>query len=172
MVGLTTTGPGSRPSPAKRPRLAVTLAIALLSTGSAEDAFAECVSIRLDAPVRLPDGSVHEAGSLRLCDSIRFSPVSSLHATYVNGASLGYLQSHRKRSEAGGEESPVVYFSRNDLGQLELVGYVVPGADASVTYMFTEVLAGAPRAAASSRKPLSHPLRQPQLVAVAVSPPH
>jgi hypothetical protein len=106
-----------------------------------------CITIEVDDPMRLPDGSVHDAGRLTLCDSMAYSPVSSLHRTYVNGRPFGMLRSRKTKNEGGSDVSPVVLFHRNLDGQLELFGYVLPDRSTSVTYLFGET-ARVPRSVA------------------------
>lgn len=93
-----------------------------------------CVGVRLEAPIVLPDGSVHPAGALRLCDAVAFSPVTTLHAMYVNGQPVGLMASHTRRSEGGGSIQPSVVFERDTRGRLILLGYVVPSHGESVSY--------------------------------------
>ncbi|HEX4824040.1 MAG TPA: hypothetical protein VFV19_06985 [Candidatus Polarisedimenticolaceae bacterium] len=94
----------------------------------------ECVSVRIDAPFRLPDGSVRPAGRLTLCESRAFSPVTELHAVLVNGASVGMFPSRRRSNEIGTIVAPQVLFEREGEGMLALVGYVVPSAGRSLSF--------------------------------------
>ena len=73
------------------------VAIALLMIGSTGAAAGECVSVRIDTPIVMPDGSDRAAGVLRVCNTQSFSPVASLHATSIDGKSIGLLQSRRLR---------------------------------------------------------------------------
>ncbi len=154
---------------------AVLGAVTLLDAAGVR-ASGDCVSIRVDAPLRLPDGSVHPSGSLTICHSIRYSPVSSLHATYVNGQPLGLLRSRTRTSEIGDDAPAIVYFNRSNDGTLELFGYVVPERDTSVTYLFRSREARQAAIARNSkgrnkRKFVTSPSTQPGLVAVAVPTP-
>ena len=94
----------------------------------------ECVSVRLDAPFRLPDGSVRPPGQLTLCDARAFSPVTELHSVLVNGASVGLFPSRRHANEIGLITAPQVLFERESEGTLTLVGYVVPSAGRSLSF--------------------------------------
>jgi hypothetical protein len=97
-----------------------------------------CISVEVESPIRLPDGTVHEAGGLTLCDDRSLTPVTSLHRTLVNGHPVGLLLGRKARSEGGGELSPVVFFSRDDEGRMELFGYALPARGGSVTYLLNE----------------------------------
>ncbi len=104
-----------------------------------------CVTLTIQVPFELPDGSVHAAGALRICDSISYSPVSSLHATYVDGAAVGFLSSERRSAEAGKEMAPTVYFEQDASGTLRLLGYVLPSRRGSVSYRLASPTAPQPR---------------------------
>lgn len=111
------------------------VAIALMMIGSTVAAAGECVSVRIDTPIVMPDGSDRAAGVLRVCNTQSFSPVASLHATSIDGKSIGLLQSRKLRSEAS-ETTPFFVFDRFEDGRMRWVGYVVPasGGRGSVTY--------------------------------------
>ena len=94
----------------------------------------DCVSVRIDAPFRLPDGTVRPAGQLTLCDTREYSPVIELHSVLVNGASVGMFQSRRHSNEIGPIEAPQVLFERESEGTLALIGYVVPSAGRSLSF--------------------------------------
>ena len=94
----------------------------------------ECVSVRIDAPFRLPDGTVRPAGQLTLCDARAFSPVTELHSVLVNGAAVGLFMSRRHTNEIGLITAPQVLFERESEGTLALVGYVVPSAGRSLSF--------------------------------------
>lgn len=107
----------------------------LLASGTVKAATGSgCVSVEVDTPIRLPDGTLHPSGRLTLCDSRKLSPVSTLHKTYVNGQPVGMLVGHRRSSEGGERISPAVFFDVDEQGHLELSGYVLPAGGRSVTY--------------------------------------
>lgn len=95
-----------------------------------------CVSVRVEAPVIMPDGNVSSSGVLKVCDTHSYSPVASLHKTYIDGVAVGMLRSRKFRSEAGDRATPTFVFDRYAGGRLRLIGYVMPGHDGrgSVTY--------------------------------------
>lgn len=123
-----------------------------------------CVRVEVSDPIRLPDGRLYPAGSLTLCDSMQYSPVSSLHKTYVNGQAVGVLTSRRRASEMASNARPTVLFQRNGQGQLELVGYVLPGPRRSVTYQLAPRMA-MPRHAVD----VAETAQPPNLVAMAAT---
>jgi hypothetical protein len=93
-----------------------------------------CVSVRLDAPFRLPDGSVHPAGELTLCDTRAFSPVVSLHQVLVDGSIVGMFQSRRRGTEMSLSAAPEVVFERDPEGTLALVGYILSDSGRSTAF--------------------------------------
>jgi len=101
-----------------------------------------CVSLRLPDPLLLPDGSVYPAGQLRLCRKLDFSPVSTLHETYVDGRPVGLLRSRRVANESRGEGPAVVRFVRDDQGRLALTGYAVRLEREGFAYRFEPATAG------------------------------
>jgi hypothetical protein len=113
----------------------------------------ECVSVQLDAPFRLPDGVVRQAGVLTLCDERAYSPVVELHAILVNGASVGMFQSRRRSTEAGADAAPQVLFERESEGTLALVGYVVSSAGRSMAFRLRSAHVAAPAASALASGP-------------------
>jgi hypothetical protein len=137
----------------ERPLRWTVIAVAALAGLAAADAAAAdpgrgtCVSVRLEAPVVLPDGGVYPAGSLRICDAVSFSPVTSLHAISVDGQAVGLMASHRKRSEAGADVEPSVLFERDTRGRLRLVGYVMPSHGSSISYAMAMPTPADPEAA-------------------------
>ena len=111
------------------------LALASLSTNPALAAPAGvCVTTQVSSPFRLPDGVLHSAGTLTLCDTVAFTPVSDLHVLLVDGRRVGMFLSRRRTAEASGEIRPEVVFDRDAAGDLDLIGYILPGSGRSVSY--------------------------------------
>lgn len=114
------------------------LLIALVAAFALQPATAaatgDCVTAVVDAPFRLPDGGLHPAGSLTLCDRSELSPVAELHTILVDGAAIGVFQSRKRPTEAGLVDAPKVVFEREFDGTLELVGYVLPVRGRSIAY--------------------------------------
>ena len=95
----------------------------------------KCTSAVIEEQVQLPDGSLHPPGTLMtLCDSRSYSPVSSIHKTYMDGMPVGMMLSRRGTSEGGAERQPFVMLVRDGSGLLHLYGYAVPSGKHMVTY--------------------------------------
>jgi hypothetical protein len=93
-----------------------------------------CTSALVTEQVLLPDGSLHPPGRLTLCDSRSYSPVSTIHATYMDGMPVGMMLSRRGTSEGSAERHPFVMLIRDGSGLLHLYGYAVPSGEHMVTY--------------------------------------
>jgi len=113
-------------------------ALILLSVSGPAEAGSRCITLDVEAPIVLPNGAVHPPGALTLCDYKAVSPVSTLHKTFVDGHPVAMLASHKTRSEGGETIPPHALFNRTPEGQLELIGYVLPGTGRSVTYHLNE----------------------------------
>ena len=94
----------------------------------------QCVTARVDAPFRLPDGVLYPAGPLTLCETRAFSPVDNLHKILVSGSSVGMFVSRKRSAELRGLDSPQFLFKHDIDGNLELVGYTVPKSGRSIAY--------------------------------------
>jgi len=116
-----------------------------------------CITLEVEAPILLPDGTAHPAGALTLCHSREISPVSPLHNTYVDGHPVAMLASRKTRSEGGETIEPHALFNRTPEGQLELIGYVLPGMGRSVTFHLND-----------SKKPLRRASRGTNLASAPV----
>ena len=97
-----------------------------------------CVTVDVDQPVILPDVGIVPAGRLMLCDSVEYSPVATLHKTYLDGRPVGILLSRKRAGEGGVGTEPRVLFRSDGKGNLELVGYVLPGRNSSVAFILSE----------------------------------
>ena len=98
-----------------------------------------CVTAKLDAPLILPDGSEHPAGSLSLCKTRHESPVSTLYEAFVDKISVGLLQGHRVDTEASGEGPPYLMFLRDSAGRLRLYGFADPKRDGIEAFIMRPV---------------------------------
>jgi hypothetical protein len=119
--------------------------------------------------VRLPDGSIHPPGTLTLCDSRSYSPVSTIHATYVNGMPIGMMLSRRGVSEGGAERQPFIMLVRDSSGLLHLYGYAVPSGKRMITYSMLQRrrAADAPQIAWERQEPKANTASPPTLVLAA-----
>lgn len=133
------------------------LTLLLVSGPASAGSRGACITLEVEAPILLPDGTVHSPGTLTLCHSRVLSPVSSLHNTYVNGHPVAMLASHKTSSEGGETIEPHALFSRTREGRLELIGYVLPGTGRSVTYHLNE-----------SKKPVRRKTRATDLASTSV----
>ncbi len=104
------------------------------STSVANAAAGTCVRVEVNGPIVLPDGSARDAGSLRICERRSFTPVASLHATYIGGEPVGLLVSRKSTSEGTNREAPTVLFERDASGRMRLLGYVLPQAGTNVSF--------------------------------------
>ena len=95
----------------------------------------QCARIDAPWPMVLPDGSVHEAGSLNLCLQQMWTPASGLHEIRVNGVSLGLYTSRVATSERPVEDMPVVVFQRTETDERQLLGYAWPDGEFMRTYI-------------------------------------
>ena len=122
-------------------------AVAWLASGAAW-AQGRCVTAEIPATFVLPDGSVHDAGKLKLCVERVHSPVAVLHRIYVEDAAVALFQSRTGQGESVSKGRPFVLFHRNALDQLELIGYARPAGRAMDTHVLTERKPAPPTVAA------------------------
>jgi len=94
-----------------------------------------CTTTELSGRVQLPDGSEYEANTLTICVTAQYTPVSTLHKTYVDGMAIGMMISKRGVSEVGDEGQPFMMFHRDSNGTYRLYGYARPIGGRLVTYM-------------------------------------
>jgi hypothetical protein len=134
----------------------LTIAVLLPASPAVAGSSAACVTVHIQVPFRLPDGIVHPAGALTLCDSRTYSPVASLHQVLVDGETIGLFQSRRRGTEFGGDAAaPEVVFERDLEGVLALVGYILPDKGHGIAFKMNGVneswkFARRPRAAGGS----------------------
>ena len=94
----------------------------------------QCARIEAPWPIVLPDGSIHEAGSLKLCLQQMWTPASGLHEIRVNERTIGMFMSRVGTSEQPVESVPIVVFQRNGTDEHHLVGYAWPDGESMRTY--------------------------------------
>lgn len=94
-----------------------------------------CVLVNTPSAVHLPDGTVAERGTLRLCVERNVSPVTVMHTISANGIPLGLYTARAERSEGYGLPHPLVAFTSRGDGTLALTGYA-EGAGRTVTCRF------------------------------------
>jgi hypothetical protein len=118
----------------------------------------------------LPDGNVYPPGTLTLCDTRAFSPVSNFHETFVDGFPVGILISRRRVSEGVGDSPAEVMFHRDSEGRLRLFGYVLPTGGKRITFLLAEPTRASRSRGRSVASDLPRQVREP-LVLVAASTP-
>ncbi len=101
-------------------------AAAAVTTASASD-LGRCQTAQVPAPVVLPDGRVYDAGQVRVCLSVEYSPVVQLHEVSVNGRPIGLFPGRDYAAESGADAAPFLLLARDALGRLELRGYTARG---------------------------------------------
>ena len=69
--------------------------------GSASASTQVCSTAEVEEPFQLPDGSLHDAGTLTICLDRESSPVSFLHHAYVDRVPVGMMNSDRELVTAG-----------------------------------------------------------------------
>jgi len=94
-----------------------------------------CTTTELGGRVQLPDGTEYDANTLTICVIAEYTPVSTMHKTYVDGMPVGMLISRRGVSEVGEEGQPFMMFQRDTNGTYRLYGYARPTGGRLVTYM-------------------------------------
>ena len=114
-------------------RIAVAVVL-ILAIGPAVASARVCATAQIDESFVLPDGSAHEPGALKLCRGTDYNPATTLHSSFVNNMAVGMLFGRSSASESAGNEQPFLVFVRNDLGQLRLFGYALPGEDGMETF--------------------------------------
>jgi len=110
----------------------LTALIAVVAHGAATAG--TCVRADVDRAIRLPDGSLHDAGTLRLCLDRDYSPVAVFHTASIDNRSLGLMTSRRVPSE-GVIDEPFVMFVREADGSLKLYGYALRQGGHMNTYL-------------------------------------
>jgi len=109
-------------------RLATMLAVGLFAGATVAWAQDRGICVRADVPeaFTLPDGSVHAAGRIALCNHRAFTPMIALHRVWVDGDGATLVMSRRTAADEYRDNRPALLFRRTPDGALDLVGYVVP----------------------------------------------
>jgi hypothetical protein len=107
-------------------------AILLASPGLAGSE--RCIEAKVSQSVRMPHGESVGPGTLRICGE-KLSPVSHLHRTVMNGRPVAMLLSKTRRTESA-DTDPSILLDRDADGNLELVGYLLPGTTGGTAHRF------------------------------------
>lgn len=137
---------------------AVALILAVQSAGAGDGS--PCLVGRVPASLRLPDGSVHPAGELRICLARELSPVQGLHQVSVDGVPIGLFASSDAglRKDTGGADA-LFRFRRNGGQALELEGYSVGSVSYRFAYSPSEIVARAAPPGTQPREPIESTVR-------------
>ena len=114
--------------------LVAVIALAFPASPALASPSGDCVTARVDAPFRLPDGQLYPAGVVTVCDVRTFSPVRELHKILVDGSSIGLFLSRKRSAEVRSLALPEVVFERDGEGNLTLIGYSVRSAGRNIAY--------------------------------------
>ena len=93
-----------------------------------------CTTATIEEPFVLPDGSEHDAGSLKICHLQKHYPSSSLLVSYVDGQNVGVLLGIAGHNEAGPRSNPFMMFARDPDGRLRLYGYALQEGSGLATF--------------------------------------
>lgn len=110
------------------------LAITFLISSTPAAAVGECATAFVEEPFVLPDGSEYGPATLTLCVDHRYSPVTFMHRTYVDGMVVSLNPGRHWLSEGPASEEAYVMFGREPGGRLTLLGYALPGRDHMEVY--------------------------------------
>jgi len=106
----------------------------LVTSGASWAASGRCTTAVVAEPFLLPDGSEHPAGALTLCVRQAYSPVASLHETYVDGMPIGMLTSRHSIARGSDVQGSFLVFDRLADGRLSLLGYTSACRDGIEVY--------------------------------------
>ncbi len=123
----------------RRPRVLMVAALAVLVPLASQAQSGGCLSVTAPRPVVLPDGSIREAGPLRICLERDYTPVWSLHTVYFDGRMVGLYRARKSVAATEGDHPPYVAFIRTDEDALVLIGYGQPGNDRMRIYRLDPV---------------------------------
>jgi hypothetical protein len=107
---------------------------------------AHCITADIPQPVVLPDGSVHEPGSMRICLKRSYSPVAGLHEVSV-GNTMEMLISRVEPTEGG--TGTAMVFRRDEQKRYHLIGYTRRNGQSTMSYALKTF---GPKSARQSRK--------------------
>ena len=116
--------------------------LALVAAGPVRAGQGRCVTAHVAEPITLPDGSEHAAGRLTLCASRNFTPVTTLHNSYVNGMPVGMWLARRGVAEGEPAQGAYMMFQRDSGGSLHLYGYASPSGGRIVTHLLAGAVGG------------------------------
>ena len=111
-------------------RLVVVAAIVLISAAQIPaHGLGSCLETRLAEPFVAPDGSVHQAGVVRICPYWSLTPSVRLSKITLNGSTLGVWMSRAGEGGAFSGDDSRIALRRLPQGGVALADYYWPGAD-------------------------------------------
>jgi hypothetical protein len=94
-----------------------------------------CYRADVETAIVLPDNSEHPPGTLKICTTLRLSPVSGLHEVSIDGRTVGLFASRIRRSETSVNPTAAVFaFTRDCEDRLVLQGMGASDGDRSNSY--------------------------------------
>jgi hypothetical protein len=115
--------------------LAVAIAAVLTMSDTLSSTRGRCATVEVPWPIVLPDGSVHDSGSLKVCMHHQMNPITGLHEVRVDGMTIGLFASRTGASEGRSGAHPVMVFHRGEHGRHHLVGYAWPTVEGMETHL-------------------------------------
>lgn len=122
------------------------LILAILATTAPAWAGEGCVVGQIPEAVVLPDGTMHDAGTIRLCHAGAFSPTATFHEVVMGKHSTGRFVATSRTTEGEGNEGRafIVLERWEKADHLVLVGYGLHGRGGEVEMHWLQ-LSGKPR---------------------------
>ena len=96
-----------------------------------------CIRAEAPSPLVLPDGSIHTAGSIRICLTNKINPVRGWHTIDINGARVQFANSRIDRKDTGTQDvQPFLEFGRGPGGEWYLGRYTISRGTRVTSYWF------------------------------------
>jgi hypothetical protein len=112
--------------------------LAFFALGAAQaDDLGRCYSADIESAVVLPDGVERAPGRVRVCTTAHFTPATTLHKVYWNGALIGLFQARHDEQEAvalGVDTTVFAFTRRHGTERLVLVGFATVDGARARTY--------------------------------------
>lgn len=106
--------------------MAIAIALLMLGMWASPAGARSCLVAQVPQEFALPDGSIHPAGPLRICNDIRLNPVVELQEISVSGSVVGLFQGKTFETEEQEIVRPLLYFLQTDGEELVLVAMAQP----------------------------------------------
>jgi hypothetical protein len=110
--------------------VAIVVAVLVASPSLIAQQRGRCAVTELPGKLVLPDGTVHDAGEVKICFEGWHNPSSGRHVIFVDGKKWGYLLSRSGNSDKSTTQVPVFVFTpRTEHHHVRLLGYAWPDGD-------------------------------------------